>query len=77
MNKFCTTCQHKDVPSSLKEKYSKYIFELFVECPMNDENICGCTSKYIGIDWKAFLVFLKKRNALNITESEFLQKYED
>lgn len=73
MNNFCITCRHRQIPSSLKEKYNKYCFNLFEECPMSDENICGCTSKYMDVNWRRFLTLLKRKEALTEEEKELLK----
>lgn len=61
MNKFCRTCPHRLISNEVKEKFNELIKETFLECPIDDENVAGCTIKFLDIDWDNFREYLKKK----------------
>lgn len=58
MQKFCENCAHRKVPLSIKNKFNTNLKFFFVDCPCQFEDIYGCTTKYIVIDWNSFLKWL-------------------
>ena len=74
LNKFCETCKHLKVPSILKDKFNKLNYPLFVNHPIDDEKVVGCTVKYQEIEWNKFFKFLIQKKVLTKVEIEQLEK---
>lgn len=68
MNEFCNTCQHKDIPKHIKDKFNKVVDTTFIECPTSDKVVVGCLIKNLNIDWIKFVQYLREHGA--ITEEE-------
>jgi hypothetical protein len=64
MNRFCWKCKHKNIPKFLKQKFNIYANIIFIdECPLDDENVKGCTTKmFYEIEWPSFYKFLIQNN---------------
>jgi hypothetical protein len=80
MQFFCNSCDHRKVPASIKTKFNIHVKKMFIECPISSEYICGCTIKFITIDWGAFSKWLKDNQILEDSEEKVLKViglYED
>lgn len=73
MNNFCKMCQHRLVPKKIKDIFNANVFIAFVDCPKRDIKICGCTVKYLDIDWKKFIQYLNRENKITKEDLEYLK----
>jgi len=62
-------CFHKDIPKIIKEEYNKEVFEFFIECPKDDEDVYDCIVRFFNINWSSYCDHLKKRKASERTRS--------
>jgi len=60
INEFCRDCNHRKIPKNIRNEFNKNVFELFSECPINDDRITGCTTKFLEIDWANFFKHIKE-----------------
>lgn len=74
MNRCCYDCDKKLIPKKIKDLFNELANVIFIECPLNDKNVCGCTIKYLDIDWKNFVKYLKKNNHITIKEIKDLEQ---
>lgn len=63
MNKFCKTCTHRLISDDIKTEFNNFAGVVFLECPLDDKYVIGCTIKEIEIDWESFKKHLKKKKA--------------
>lgn len=74
MNKFCFNCRHRTVSKIIRHKFNKFVRPAFLNCPINDKNIVGCTVKFTHVDWGSFIKWLKDNQLIN--EIETTKPYE-
>jgi hypothetical protein len=74
LKNFCQTCQHKNIPWFLKQKFNKAVNMTFIECPLRDENVAGCLIKNLNIDWDKFINYLVEHDSIIKEEIDVLIK---
>jgi hypothetical protein len=77
LNKFCRNCEHRNIPSSIKQIFNKHGGRIFVdECPiLDDPHVVGCTTKLLEIEWITFLIDINKKGLLSKEELEEIAKH--
>ncbi len=76
MHKVCIDCAHRQIPKILKNKFDFMYYPLFSENhPMKaDDQIVGCTRKYININWQGFLDYCIDNDFITDEEMEELEQ---
>jgi len=72
LNKFCRTCQFRNIPTFLKQRFNELGTRIFIdECPLFDDRVKGCTTKlYYNVDWKKFCELLLDNKIYNSEEEK-------
>lgn len=62
---FCNGCKHKGIDGKMKSLFNEVVQETFCVCPiLSTDNISGCFTKNLEIDWEGFKVFCAEKGLL-------------
>jgi len=69
LNNFCSNCNTRNVPDSLKKKFNENYKPTFLNCPQDDPNVAGCLIKNSKINWSSFCNYLFDHKMLTVDEA--------
>lgn len=75
MNRFCIECSHRRVSKEIRLKFNEFVYPYFIDCPIDDERIVGCSVLFLNINWNSFIRYITKKKVL--TEKQKKEVLED